>query len=989
MRAEVDTLPTTPARAVRAYSAESAGQLAAQLKCVVEGEVRFDAGSRALYASDGSIYRLVPIGVVIPRGNEDVLETLRVCREYDAPVLARGAGTSLAGQCCNTAVVMDFSKYMNAILELDPETRRARVQPGCVLDDLRDAAERHHLTFGPDPSTHAHNTLGGMIGNNSCGVHSVMAGRTVENVHSMEIVTRDGLCMHVGPTGEDELQRIIDAGGRRGGIYAGLRDIRDRYAELIRQRYPRIPRRVSGYNLDALLPENGFNVAQALVGSEGTCVTVLEAELRLVPSPPARSLLVLGYDSVFDAGDDVPRIMQFRPVGLEGIDDVLIADMKKKDMHPRDRELLPEGGGWLLVEFGGDDKEQADRRAHEAMAALKEKDHPPSMKLFDDPDEETMLWDIRESGLGATARVPGQRDGHPGWEDAAVPPDRLGDYLRDFRELLGRFGYQGALYGHFGDGCIHCRITFDLSTPAAVGQWRAFMHAAADLVLGYGGSLSGEHGDGQVRAELLPRMFGPELVQAFGQFKALWDPHNRMNPGKVVAPRPMTADLREGPDYRPPKLSSNLDWPGDRHSFAQAANRCVGVGNCRNQSGGVMCPSYRATREEKYSTRGRARLLFEMLKGDPLEDGWYNDAVHDALDLCLACKGCKKDCPVNVDMASYKAEFMSHYYRGRLHPRAAYAMGLIFWWSHLASAAPWLANACLQTPGVGHLAKWIGGISQRRKMPRFARHTFKHWFAYRHPQEDDPHAVDVVLWPDTFNDTMHPQSLIDAVTVLEAAGFCVHVPEPSLCCARPLYDEGMLALARRQLRASMDALSPWIDRGVPLVGLEPSCISSFRDELPALFPNDERAHWLAANSYLLGEFLDRDGYVPPRLDRKVLVHAHCHHHAVIGTESEKRLLRALGVDFRFLDAGCCGLAGAFGFRAEHYDVSMQIGELALLPAVREADPDTLIVSNGFSCRQQIEQATGREVLAMSQLLALALHEGSANFERLSTQRRAS
>ncbi|HET7664406.1 MAG TPA: FAD-linked oxidase C-terminal domain-containing protein, partial [Rhodanobacteraceae bacterium] len=765
MQADVDAMPLTPPVNSRdACSAEDVAALAEELESVIEGEVRFDAGSRALYASDGSIYRMVPIGVVVPRDTEDVLETLSICRKYNAPVLARGAGTSLAGQCCNTAVVMDFSKYMNRILELDPENRRARVQPGCVLDDLRDAAEEHHLTFGPDPSTHAHNTLGGMIGNNSCGVHSVMAGRTVDNVLALEIATRDGVRMRVGPTSDEELQQIIDEGGRRGEIYAGLRAIRDRYAELVRQRYPRIPRRISGYNLDALLPENGFNVARALVGSEGTCVTILEAELGLVDSPPARSLLVLGYASVFEAGDDVPRIMQFHPIGLEGIDDELIHDMQKKGMQSRNRQLLPDGHGWLMAEFGGNDKNEADAKAHKVMAALKREENAPSMKLFDDPDEETLLWKIRESGPGATARVPGQRDGHPGWEDAAVPPESVGDYLRDFRKLLDKFDYRCALYGHFGDGCIHCRITFDLRTPEAVAHWRQFMHEAADLVLGYGGSLSGEHGDGQVRAELLPKMFGPELVKAFSQFKALWDPHNCMNPGKVVAPLPMTSHLREGPGYKPPKLSTWMDWPHDRHSFAQAVNRCVGVGNCRNKSGGVMCPSYRGTMEEKYSTRGRARLLFEMLEGNPLDAGWRSEAVHDALDMCLACKGCKTDCPVNVDMASYKAEFMAHYYRRRPHPRSAYAMGLIFWWSRMASVAPWLANTCFQTPGVSHFMKLLGGISQRRHMPRFAGRTFRHWFQHRDTRDSD-NAPEVVLWPDTFNNYMHPQPLKDAVAV--------------------------------------------------------------------------------------------------------------------------------------------------------------------------------------------------------------------------------
>ncbi|HET6433123.1 FAD-binding and (Fe-S)-binding domain-containing protein [Dyella sp.] len=960
-------------RDARAWPDAQAAALAAALTQAVRGEVRFDAGTRGMYATDGSIYRQVPIGVVVPLDVDDVLATLRVCHAHDAPVLARGGGTSLAGQCCNVAVVMDCSRHLREILSLDPQARLARVRPGCILDALRDAAERVHLTFGPDPSTHAHNTLGGMVGNNSCGVHSVMAGRTADNVRSLDIVTYDGVRMRVGATSEEELEQIIREGGRRGEIYAGLRAIRDRYADEIRRRYPRIPRRVSGYNLDQLLPENGFHVARALVGSEGTCVTVLEAELELVPSPRSRTLVVLGYPDIFEAGDHVPAILAHQPIGLEGIDAMLIDNMKRKHMHPRDRKLLPEGKGWLMVEFGGDDKDEADRKARAMMDALAREASPPCMKLFDDQAEEALLWQVRESGLGATARVPGRRDTHPGWEDAAVPPDQVGAYLRDYRALLDKYDYDCALYGHFGDGCIHCRVNYSLDTPAAVAQWHAFMEEASDLVLSYGGSNSGEHGDGQIRAWLLPKMFGEELMQAFAQFKALWDPSGRMNPGKVVDPYPPDADLRRGPSYQPPRLGTEFAYPDDDMSFARATTRCVGVGNCRNQSGGVMCPSYRATQEERYSTRGRARLLFEMLEGDPLDHGWRSPAVHEALDLCLACKGCKSDCPINVDMATYKAEFMSHFYRGRLRPRTAYAMGLIYWWARLGSRVPRLTNALLRAPGLSRLSKFIGGIAQRRTMPSFATRTFRAWFAGHEPA--NPHGPPVLLWPDTFNNYLHPQPLQDAVLVLEAAGYRVQMPQAELCCGRPLYAEGMLDLARHQLRDILHALAGPIDADVPVVGLEPSCVTSFRDELPRLFPGDEKALWLSRNTFIFSEFIERSGYLPPPLRRKALVHAHCHHHAVLGTAAEKRLLGRLGLDVTWLDAGCCGMAGSFGFDARKVDVSVRVGELQLLPAVRAAAPDTLIITNGFSCRQQIAQCTGRQALDVSQVLAMAVRQG--------------
>ncbi|MFP5304599.1 MAG: FAD-binding and (Fe-S)-binding domain-containing protein, partial [Gammaproteobacteria bacterium] len=659
----------------RSFDRQAADALAARLRRDTSAEVRFDGGSRALYATDGSLYRQVPIGVVVPRTIEDVVATVAACRAHRAPVLARGAGTSLAGQCCNVAVVIDCSKYLDRIVALDPEQQRAHVQPGCVLDALRDAAEAHHLTFGPDPATHSHNTLGGMIGNNSCGVHSVMAGRTADNVHALDVLTYDGLRMRVGPTSEDELDAIIRGGGRRGEIYAGLRSLRDRYAQLIRSRYPQIPRRVSGYNLDELLPERGFNVARALVGTEGSCVTVLEAELRLVPSPPARCLLILGYPNVFEAADHVVEIGRHGPVGLEGIDHLLIEFMQRKNMLEENRLLLPEGGAWLFVELGGADADEARDKAHALMADLGRQADAPKIKLFDDRQQQHMLWKIRESGLGATAFVPGERDAYPGWEDSAVPPDQLGRYLRAFRDLMDRYGYRASLYGHFGDGCLHCRIEYDIRTAEGLAQWRAFMNDAADLVVAHGGSLSGEHGDGQIRANLLPKMYGDELMQAFREFKALWDPDNRMNPGKKIDPYPIDVNLRTGPDFTPPLLATRFDYPEDRHSFARAVNRCVGVGNCRDTHGGVMCPSYRGTREEMHSTRGRARLLFEMIKDDTLRDGFRSDAVHESLDLCLACKGCKSDCPVNVDMATYKSEFLHHHYRGRLRPAAHYSMG--------------------------------------------------------------------------------------------------------------------------------------------------------------------------------------------------------------------------------------------------------------------------------------------------------------------------
>lgn len=961
--------------------------LAADLRQRIRGEVRFDDGSRALYATDASNYRQVPIGVVIPRTIEDVIETVAAARRFGAPILPRGGGTSLAGQCCNVAVVMDFSKYLHHILELDPEAKRARVQPGLVLDDLRDAAERHRLTFGPDPATHNHNTLGGMMGNNSCGVHSVMAGKTDDNVEELEVLTYEGLRLRVGATSDEDYRRIVREGGRKAEIYTKLRALRDRYADLIRSRYPDIPRRVSGYNLPALLPENGFHVARALIGSEGTCVTILEATVRLVESPPARSLLVLGYPDVYSAGDHIMELMAHKPIGLEGLDDFLVQDMKKKGLHPQDVALLPPGGGWLLVELGGETKEEADERARGLMQALKGKGSPPSMKLFDDPKQEQTIWKVREAGLAATARVSGERDAWPGWEDAGVPPERLGDYLRDFRKLLNRYGYACALYGHFGQGCVHVRIDFDLLTHEGIAKWRAFLNDAADLVLRYGGSFSGEHGDGQSRAELLPKMFGEELIQAFRELKSIWDPQGKMNPGKVVDPYRIDENLRLGTGYRPAEPLTHFKFPDDRGSFSRAVLRCVGVGECRREHGKTMCPSYRVTREEQHSTRGRARMLFEMLQGEVIRDGWHDEHVKEALDLCLSCKGCKSDCPMNVDMASYKAEFLSHYYAGRLRPMAAYTMGLIHQWSRLAAFAPRIANFYTQTPGFREAVKWLGGIAPKRKLPAFAGKTFKQQFFER--QERNAGKPQVILWPDTFNNHFHPETAMAAVEVLEAAGFQVKVPRPWLCCGRPLYEYGMLRQAKRLLQRTLGALQREIRDGVPMVGLEPSCITTFRDELVSLFPHDEDARRLSQQTFLLSELLqDRaPGFDFPKLARKALVHGHCYHKSVLKMDAEDALLGRLGLDLQVLDSGCCGAAGAFGFEKEHYDISIAVGEQVLLPAVRNTSPDTLIIADGFICREQIRQGTGREALHPAEIIQMAMHEGADAPQRTHTGQR--
>jgi FAD/FMN-containing dehydrogenase/Fe-S oxidoreductase len=951
-------------------------QLARELADAITGEVRFDAGSRALYATDGSNYRMPPIGVVIPRTVDDVVKTVAIASRHDAPLLSRGGGTSLAGQCCNSAIVMDWTKYLHNLVKIDAREQWALVQPGLVLDDLRDATREYTLTFGPDPATHNRCTLGGMMGNNSCGVHALMAGKTSENVIAMEVLTYDGLRMWVGETSETELEQIIGQGGRRGEIYRSLRDLRDKYGELIRAKFPQIPRRVSGYNLDELLPENDFNVAKALVGSEGTCVTILQAKVRLVYSPPKRALVVLGFKNIYEAADAVPKLLNFGMIGLEGIDHLLFENIKKKGLHPKYLEYLPEGKGWLLCEFGGATQQAADAHAAHFMNAVTAWPDGPSAKFYDDRDQEEKIWKVRESGLGATARVPGEPDTWEGWEDSAVPPARLGDYLRDLCSLYEKYGYIGALYGHFGQGCVHTRITFDLASDKGVKKYRDFVTEAAHLVVSYGGSLSGEHGDGQSRGELLPIMFGHELVEAFREFKSIWDPRGKMNPGKVVNANPVDSFLRLGADYSPWEPKTHFQFPNDDGKFARATLRCVGVGECRREHTGTMCPSYMVTREEMHSTRGRAHLLWEMTKGETIAPDWKNDSIKEALDLCLACKGCKGDCPVNVDVATYKAEFLSHYYEGRIRPRSAYAFGFINKWAQLASVAPSLVNFFTQTPPFNIFAKLAAGMPQQRRIPPFASEPFRAWWQREH-KPANLGAAKVILWVDTFNNYFHPEVAQAAVEVLEAAGFHVDIPEQEVCCGRPLYDFGFLDEAKVYIHRILEVMRPQIAAGLPIVALEPSCQSVLVDEAYELFPKDPYINKLKSNVFTLAKFLQEkaEGFTPPKLHRKAIVHGHCHHKSVLKFESEPELFKEMEMDTNVLDSGCCGMAGSFGFESDKYEVSIAVGERVLLPAVRNAGNDELIVADGFSCREQVQQTTRRRALHTAQVLQMALREG--------------
>lgn len=959
-------------------------ELESALRGAIAGEVRFDAGALAAYASDASNYRQVPIGVVLPRTVEDVVVALAACRAHEAPVLARGGGTSLCGQTVNVAVVMDASKYLDRVLEVDPASRTARVEPGVVCDALRAAAERHGLTFAPDPATHSRCTLGGMIGNNSCGPHSVMAGKTVENIEALEVLTYDGARFWCGSTSEAELEAIIRRGGRQGEIYAALRSLRDRYADLIRKRFPKIKRRVSGYNLDQLLPENGFNVARALVGSEGTCALTLQALTRLVKSPRERVLLVIGFPDIYRAGDAVPQVIATGPIACEGLDTGIIGGLRERGLRLEDIALLPEGNAWLMVEFGDDERSEAVRKAKVLQDAL-------GGKLIEDKALASRIWTIRETGASATALNLKGADGKTrgpdpivGWEDAAVDPSRLGDYLREFQALVDRFGYRTSLYGHFGDGCIHARITFNLRTPQGTAHWREFLFAATELVVKFGGSISGEHGDGQARAELLPAMYGLELMEAFREFKRIWDPLGRMNPGKLVdangAVYRLDENLRLGPGYQTVQIATRMAFAGEIGAgFGRAAERCVGMGKCRSAEGGTMCPSYRATREERFSTRGRARLLSEMLRGEVITDGWQSEEVREALDWCLGCKGCRSDCPTHTDMASYKAEFMSHHYEAKARPRQAFFMGRIGEWAPRAAKVARLANFFSGTPGLAGIAKRVAGIAPERPLPRFAPETFRARFEDSRSARRDP-ARDggarrgdlVILLPDTFSNHFRPQTALAAADVLEAAGCRVDLPREPLCCGRPYYDFGLLEEAKASLQKIVSVLAPQIEAGLPLVVLEPGCLSVFRDELKKMLPDDPAAQKLSKLAVSLGELLSARGWQPPRVEGRALVHGHCHQKALGGMREDLSLLSHAGLQVDAPDMGCCGMAGSFGFRPETYEASLRIADLALMPKVRGLSRSSVVVANGFSCREQIEDLTGRETLHLAEVLAQGL-----------------
>ena len=908
-------------------------------------EVLADAGTRGMYSSDASLYRIPPLAVVRPRHADEVAAALAVCRATGTPFTSRGAGTSVAGNAVGRGVVLDFSRHLNRVLQVDPEARTAVVEPGTVHAVLQKAVTPHGVRFGPDPSTHPRCTIGGMIGNNACGSRSLAYGRTSDNVAGLELLTAAGEKLASG--------YAADGTPFTQGAEPLLDDVRavlGKHLATARTEFDRFGRQVSGYAVQHLLPER-FDLTQALVGSEGTLAVITKATVKLVVDAPVRVVVVLGFGDIVAAGEAAPAVVAHGPTSCEGLDSRLL-DVLRARRGPAAVPPLPRGGAWLFVELAGDDAGEVESRARRLAADGIGAD----ALVVTDPATQARLWRIREDGAGLAGRAPSDRPAWPGWEDAAVPPARLGAYLARFDELVGSYRMTSAPFGHFGDGCMHVRLDFPLDQPGGTKVMRDFLTDAAKLAGEFGGSLSGEHGDGRARSELLPHMYSADAIALFAGIKHAFDPGNLLNPGVLVDPDPVDADVRPAGRFPLPALA--LAYPHDDGDLGQAVHRCTGVGKCRadnSAAGGVMCPSYLATREEKDSTRGRARVLQEVVRG---ELAWSDPSVHDALDLCLSCKGCASDCPTGIDMATYKSEALHQTYRGRLRPRSHYTLGRLPFWARLAGWLPRLANLGARLP----LTLWLAGVDKRRSVPAFARRPFRRTFRGR------AGGKPVILFADSFSDAFSPEVAEATVRVLRAAGYEPRLPSAPVCCGLTWITTGQLDSARKILSRTVAALARDARDGVPIVGIEPSCTAVLRSDIHELLPGSPDAAAVAGSVRTLAELLTQTpGWTPPDLSGvEVVCQPHCHHHAVLGWTADADLLASTGARVRRL-AGCCGLAGNFGVEIGHYDVSVAVAGQNLLPAL-DAAPDAVVLADGFSCRTQVADLRDRPAVHLAQLL---------------------
>ncbi len=958
-------------------ASSSSAELARALRRAGLGDVATDAATRAAYSSDASLYRVLPRAVVRPHDAGELIGTLEVARSLGVPLTMRGAGTSVAGNAIGPGIVVDTSAHLNRVLEIDPIARSARVQPGVVQAVLQRAAAPHGLRFGPDPSTHTRCTIGGMIGNDACGSRALGYGRTADNVLALQAVTGTGAALSLARPGRFPDGATLDRPTVAGAAaqVTALREIVAGALAPLRTELGRFDRQISGYALHNLLPEKGFDLAGALVGSEGTLAVVTEATVRLVADPAHRVMVALGFTDFAEAGAAAPSVLPFGPTACEGLDSRIV-DVVRERRGPGAVPDLPKGTAWLFVEIAGDDAGEVLARAQALAASADWLD----ARVVIDPAEAGTLWKIREDGGGLAGRAPSGRPAWPGWEDSAVPPAELGAYLRAFDELLTEHDLTAMPFGHFGDGCLHVRVDVDLGDARGPARFREFLTAAADLVAAHGGSLTGEHGDGRARSELLPKIYSPAMLEVFAAVKAVLDPQNLLNPGVLVDPAPIDADLRR-PAARLPRSTLAFGYPHDGGNLIEAVHRCTGVAKCRSVaqgSGVVMCPSYAATGSELHSTRGRARVLQEMMNGELLSDGWRSPEVHEALDLCLSCKGCASDCPTGIDMATYKAEATYQRYRRRLRPRSHYTIGWLPRWSKLAKRMPRLANAATGLPLMRRPALWLAGVDGRRSVPRFAEHTARQQIpAQTSVQSPDrrSHGQPVLVFVDSFTEHFAPEVAQAVVAVLERAGYAPQLTGEEVCCGLTWISTGQLDAARRRLQRTVAALEPVVAQGIPVVGIEPSCTAALRHDAVDML-GTEAARRVAGGVRTLAELLLRTpGWRPPDLSGvEVVAQPHCHHHAVMGWATDRTLLERAGARVTEL-GGCCGLAGNFGVEIGHYEVSVAVAEQQLLPALDE-HPAAVYLADGFSCRTQAADLRGRPGTHLAQLLSLTGPAGS-------------
>ena len=950
-----------------------------ELQRRVAGEVRFDEMTRVLYSTDASIYQIEPIGVVIPRDADDVVAVIETANRYGVPVLPRGGGTSLAGQTVGHAVVIDFSKYMRHIVEVNSEEGWVRTQPGIILDELNHYLQPYGVLFAPDPSTSNRSNVGGALGNNSCGAHSIVWGKTVDNVRDLDVVLSNGDAARFGVLNRAQLEARMHGEGLESEVFRRLFDIGEANRDEILGRYPKIQRRVSGYNLDELVAAGDFNMARFVVGSEGTLVAITEATLRTVTRPKMKALGILHFNDLIESMEATVATLELDPAAVEHIGSLILRQARTNLQYARMMDFIegdPEA--ILVVEMVGESEAELEAKLDGLEERMKRGRLGYAIRRLTNPEQQSRVWEVRKAGLGLMMNVSGPAKPIPFVEDTAVAPEVLPQFIERFDRIVRGHGTTAGYYGHASVGCLHIRPLIDLKVESDVERMVSIATQISDLVLEFGGSMSGEHGDGLVRSGWNEKMFGSQVYNAFRDVKNAFDPKGIFNPGKIVDAPPMTENLRISPVYRTIELKTGFGYT-DEGDYAGAIEMCNGQGACRKVIGGTMCPSYMVTRDEEHSTRGRANALRAAMSGALPLDSLTSKRMYDVMDLCLECKGCKAECPSNVDMAKLKYEFLDKYYKANGHPIRNRIFGNIAALSRLGSFFAPLSNWSLKSAWIREMLDEYAGIDKRRLLPSFSSQTFTQWFRARggSPKSAATRGQ-VVLFPDTFTNYNYPALGRAAVKVFEGLGYQVILPS-SRCCGRPMLSKGMMDQAQRNARFNVYRVYPYVQRGAKLVGLEPSCVLSFRDDYVDLLGGDAKAKTVSENTMLVEEFVlfaqqeQGAGAQFKDLSQKLLVHGHCHQKALVGTRPTMQVLQTvLGCDAEEIDSGCCGMAGSFGFEKEHYDISLKIGEQTLFPRIRNEADSIVIVAQGISCRQQIEHGTGRQAKHLVEILAEAL-----------------